>query len=126
MPHRTRNTLAMIQGIDDRLHIIEDVAAQELHQLRHMRDTLPGLLSEYHKCLFEDPPDSDPRCDNMPIKCSNFVETELMPRGNAIAIGFLLAGICIVAGLMALFAPLDSKSNASTIELSTTQISAPR
>lgn len=62
----------------------------------------------------------------MPMKCSKYVEVEPVSRGNAIAIGFLLAGIFIVAGIMALFAPLDSKSNASTIGLSPTQVSAPR
>lgn len=126
MPHRTQNALATIQGIDDRLHVVEDAAARELQQLQHTRDTLPDLLSECHKCLFEDPPDADPRCDAMLMKCSKYAEVEPASRGNAIAIGYLLAGICIVAGIMALFAPLDSNSNASTIGLSPTQVSAPR
>lgn len=56
---------------------------------------------------------------------SKYTIIEPTKRGNAVAVGFLLGGLMVVAALMLAFAPLDSRGNASTLK-PTTQFIAPR
>jgi len=60
----------------------------------------------------------------MPEKKFTVIEPDT--GNNAVAIGFLLGGLALVALLMALFAPLDSTSNASTLKLPSAHYFAPR
>lgn len=61
----------------------------------------------------------------MTSQLSKHIMIEPTRRGNAVAVGFLLGGLMLVAMLMLAFAPLDSRGNASTLK-PTTQFIAPR
>ena len=104
MPYRKLN------AIDARLLTAELAAKRELRRLGRARQRMDRYAKKMKRSTV----------------MSEIKQDTNAPKENAIAIGFLLGGLCLVAALMALFAPLDSKGNASTLKPSPARYFEPR